>query len=160
MAIEVKLPRQSEENDESLITFWHVSEGDYIEKGETLVEVQTAKTVSEIEAPESGYIKEIKKQRGDTVKVDEVLVVLDSNTSSESAAELETAITVEVLEKPQEVEAVIEVRATPRVKRLAKQLGVDWVKVTPTRPDGKLSLEDVQEAADAFKSTGCKRNNY
>jgi pyruvate dehydrogenase E2 component (dihydrolipoamide acetyltransferase) len=147
MAIEVKLPRQSEDNDESLITFWHVSEGDYIEKGQTLVEVQTAKAISEIEAPESSYIKEIKKQRGDTVKVDEVLVVLDTNTSAESDAELETAITVEELEKPEEVKSVVEVKATPRVKRLATQLGVDWKKVTPTRPDGKLTLEDIREAA-------------
>nr|WP_304215029.1 2-oxo acid dehydrogenase subunit E2 [Fredinandcohnia onubensis] len=147
MAIEVKLPRQSEDNDESLITFWHVSEGDYIEKGQTLVEVQTAKAISEIEAPESSYIKEIKKLRGDTVKVDEVLVVLDTNTSGESDAELETAITVEELEKPQEVKSVVEVKATPRVKRLATQLGVDWKKVTPARPDGKLTLEDIREAA-------------
>lgn len=150
MAIEVKLPRQSEDNDESLITFWHVSEGDYIEKGQTLVEVQTAKAISEIEAPESSYIKEIKKLRGDTVKVDEVLVVLDTNTSAESDAELETAITVEELEKPQEVKPVVEVKATPRVKRLATQLGVDWQKVTPTRPDGKLTLEDIREAAGAL----------
>ncbi|RFB15211.1 2-oxo acid dehydrogenase subunit E2 [Bacillus sp. HNG] len=150
MAIEVKLPRQSEDNDESLITFWHASEGDYIEKGQTLVEVQTAKAVSEIEAPESSYIKEIKKQRGDTVKVDEVLVVLDTNSSGESDAELETATTVEVVENSQEVETVVEVRATPRVKRLAKQLGVDWQKVTPTSPAGKLSLDDIREAAEAL----------
>ncbi|MEH7379044.1 2-oxo acid dehydrogenase subunit E2 [Bacillus sp. JJ1533] len=156
MAIEVKLPRQSEENDESLITFWQVSEGDYIEKGETLVEVQTAKAVSEIEAPESGYIKEIKKQRGDTVKVDEVLVVLDTNSTSENEAQIETAATVEVLEKPQEAEVAIEVRATPRVKRLAKELGVDWQKVTPTSSDGKLSLDDIREAADALNQPVAK----
>ncbi|MEH7223633.1 2-oxo acid dehydrogenase subunit E2 [Bacillus sp. JJ1566] len=159
MAIEVKLPRQSEENDESLITFWHVSEGDYIEKGQTLVEVQTAKAVSEIEAPESSYIKEIKKQRGDTVKVDEVLVILDTNSSSESDAELEAATTVEELEKPEELEAVVEVRATPRVKRLAKELGVDWQTVTPTSPDGKLSLEDIREAANSLNQPVAKEAN-
>lgn len=63
MLIEVKLPRLSDDHDESLITFWHVSEGDAVEKGDTLVEVQTEKAVSEIEAPESGIVKEIRKKK-------------------------------------------------------------------------------------------------
>jgi len=64
MLIEVNLPRLSDTLDESLITFWHVSEGDPVEKGDTLVEVQTEKAVSEIEAPESGVVKEKSEKNG------------------------------------------------------------------------------------------------
>ena len=70
MAIDVTLPRQSEKLDESLIVFWHVAEGDTVEEGDILVEVQTEKVVTEIESPASGIIQKIKKQRGDSVKVD------------------------------------------------------------------------------------------
>lgn len=62
MSISVQLPRLSDTHDESLITFWHVSEGDEVKKDDTIVEVQTEKAVSEIQAPESGIIKEIRKK--------------------------------------------------------------------------------------------------
>ncbi|MBY6273576.1 MAG: dihydrolipoyllysine acetyltransferase, partial [Bacillaceae bacterium] len=78
MLIEVNLPRLSDTLDESLITFWHVSEGDPVEKGDTLVEVQTEKAVSEIEAPESGVVKEIRKKRGETAAVGDVLAVIET----------------------------------------------------------------------------------
>jgi pyruvate dehydrogenase E2 component (dihydrolipoamide acetyltransferase) len=138
MLIEVKLPRLSDTHDESLITFWHVSEGDSVEKNDTLVEVQTEKAVSEIEAPESGVVKEIRKKRGDTAAVGEVLAVIE--TANETAASSE--------EQPKAAQEVpVERKATPRVKKLAKELGVDWRLVTPTGPNGKVTEEDIRNAA-------------
>jgi pyruvate dehydrogenase E2 component (dihydrolipoamide acetyltransferase) len=134
MLIEVKLPRLSDTHDESLITFWHVSEGDSVEKNDTLVEVQTEKAVSEIEAPESGVVKEIRKKRGETAAVGEVLAVIETASSTE--------------EQPKVAQEVpVERKATPRVKKLAKELGVDWRLVTPTGPNGKVTEEDIRNAA-------------
>ena len=151
MAMEIKLPRQSEKLDESLITFWQVSEGDPVEKGDVLVEVQTEKAISEVEAPESGVIREIVKKRGDTVKVDEVLAVLDSgggeSESAEESAPAEEKSTVEEEEPPEG-----NTKATPRVKKFAKELGVDWKLVTPERADGKVTEEDVRKFAEGDKS--------
>lgn len=62
MIIEIKLPQLSEEYNESLIAFWHVSEGDAVEQNDILVEVQTEKAVSELHAPASGIVKEIRKK--------------------------------------------------------------------------------------------------
>ena len=149
--MEIKLPRQSEKLDESLITFWQVSEGDPVEKGDVLVEVQTEKAISEVEAPESGVIREIVKKRGDTVKVDEVLAVLDSgggeSESAEESAPAEEKSTVEEEEPPES-----NTKATPRVKKFAKELGVDWKLVTPERADGKVTEEDVRKFAEGDKS--------
>ncbi len=134
MLIEVKLPRLSDTHDESLITFWHVLEGDSVEKNDTLVEVQTEKAVSEIEAPESGVVKEIRKKRGETAAVGEVLAVIETASSTE--------------EQPKVAQEVpVERKATPRVKKLAKELGVDWRLVTPTGPNGKVTEEDIRNAA-------------
>ncbi|WP_462420231.1 dihydrolipoamide acetyltransferase family protein [Salinicoccus sp. Marseille-QA3877] len=127
MAMEIKLPRQSEKLDESLITFWQVSEGDPVEKGDVLVEVQTEKAVSEVEAPASGVIKEIVKKRGDTVTVDEVLAVLESGQKASDDNK----------------------KAAPRVKKIAKELGVDWKLVKPERSDGKVTEEDVRMFAES-----------
>ncbi|BDG43778.1 dihydrolipoamide acetyltransferase family protein [Saccharococcus caldoxylosilyticus] len=138
MLIEVKLPRLSDAHDESLITFWHVSEGDSVEKNDTLVEVQTEKAVSEIEAPDSGVVKEIRKKRGETAAVGDVLAIIE--TANETAASSE--------EQPKVAQEVpVERKATPRVKKLAKELGVDWRLVTPTGPNGKITEEDIRNAA-------------
>lgn len=142
MAMEIKLPRQSEKLDESLITFWQVSEGDSVEKGDVLVEVQTEKAVSEVEAPASGVIKEIVKKRGDTVTVDEVLAVLESGADESGVVEESEAVEEA---KPSDDNK----KATPRVKKIAKELGVDWKLVTPERSDGKVTEEDVRKFAES-----------
>ncbi|GMN99345.1 2-oxo acid dehydrogenase subunit E2 [Parageobacillus thermoglucosidasius] len=149
MLMEVKLPRLSDTYDESLITFWHVSEGDAVEKGDTLVEVQTEKAVSEIEAPESGIVKEIRKKRGETAAVGEVLAVIETAAETADSPEEQEKTEQEIPEETavQAQEIPVEKKATPRVKKLAKELGVDWRLVTPTGPDGKVTEEDVRNAA-------------
>lgn len=145
MLIEVKLPRLSDDHDESLITFWHVSEGDAVEKGDTLVEVQTEKAVSEIEAPESGIVKEIRKKRADTAAVGEVLAIIE--TTNDRSIETTNETTPAAEEQPKVVQEVLEERkATPRVKKLARELGVDWRLVIPTGPNGKVTEEDIRNA--------------
>jgi pyruvate dehydrogenase E2 component (dihydrolipoamide acetyltransferase) len=138
MLIEVKLPRLSDTHDESLITFWHVSEGDSVEKNDTLVEVQTEKAVSEIEAPESGVVKEIRKKRGETAAIGEVLAVIETANETASLTEEQPKVAQEI---------PVERKATPRVKKLAKELEVDWRLVTPTGPNGKVTEEDIRNAA-------------
>jgi pyruvate dehydrogenase E2 component (dihydrolipoamide acetyltransferase) len=138
MLIEVKLPRLSDTHDESLITFWHVSEGDSVEKNDPLVEVQTEKAVSEIEAPESGVVKEIRKKRGETAAVGDVLAIIETANETASSTEEQPKVAQEV---------PVERKATPRVKKLAKELGVDWRLVTPTGPNGKVTEEDIRNAA-------------
>ncbi|WP_044895323.1 2-oxo acid dehydrogenase subunit E2 [Bacillus alveayuensis] len=146
MLIEVKLPRLSDEHDESLITFWHVSEGDTVEKGDTLVEVQTEKAVSEIEAQESGVVKEIRKKRADTAAVGDVLAVIE--TADETAPSTEEPTNHSTEEQQKVVQEVVEERkATPRVKKLARELGVDWRLVIPTGPNGKVMEDDIRNAA-------------
>lgn len=139
MAIDVTLPRQSEKLDESLIVFWHVAEGDTVEEGDILVEVQTEKVVTEIESPASGIIQKIKKQRGDSVKVDEVLAVIGSLEESSNKS-----VTTEPVSQQEK-------KAAPRVKKLAKSLGVDWKKIEPTSSDGKITEDDVRKFAEEMK---------
>lgn len=148
MLVEVKLPRFSEEHDESLITFWHVQEGDKVEAGQTIVEVQTEKAISEIEAPASGIMKQIYKKRGDTVAVEEVLAVIDTTSSSAFKQEPHAEPRKQNESGTSNVDAKsFTIKAAPRVKKLARELGVDLAQVTPTHPDGKINEEDVRKFA-------------
>lgn len=154
MTLEITLPRQSEKLDESLITFWQVAEGDSVEKGEPMVEVQTEKAVTEVQAPESGVIKDIVKKRGDTVKVGEVLAVMDieSKQSAENNIPGEKSETLNEEKVRQDAPEAYK-KATPRVKKLAKELDVDWKLVTPSGSGGKVTEEDVQKFVEKSDSS-------
>nr|WP_241535798.1 biotin/lipoyl-containing protein [Indiicoccus explosivorum] len=74
---EVRVPQVTEDVDESLIVLWYVSEGDTVEKGDALVEIQTEKAVSVIEAEESGTVIEINVKRGESAKVGTVIAKIE-----------------------------------------------------------------------------------
>lgn len=143
MIIEIKLPQLSEEYNESLIAFWHVSEGDEVEQNDILVEVQTEKAVSELHAPASGIVKEIRKKRGDTASVGEVLATIET-AERDGQPDIKQEETNERPEEQIATEQKVEKRATPRVKKLAKELGVDWRLVEPTGLNGKVTEEDIR----------------
>ncbi len=156
MTVEVKLPKTSESADESLIVFWHVEEGDSVAEGDTLVEVQTEKAVTEVEAPADGLVSRILKKRAEVAKEGDILAVILTEDDQQ----------VEVTGKPQEesgsspsAETSIQQadagqssgkpKASPRVKKLARDLGIDLAAVTPSGPNGKITAEDVEKAATA-----------
>lgn len=74
--IEVKMPKMGLTMEEGVISSWNKSVGDFIEKGEILVEIDVDKTITEIEAPSSGTVEEIRFEEGDEVSVGEVLAII------------------------------------------------------------------------------------
>ncbi|WP_027109223.1 2-oxo acid dehydrogenase subunit E2 [Lacticigenium naphthae] len=152
MSFEVVLPRQSEKVDESLITFWHVQEGDKVEKGDPLVEVQTEKAVSEVEATKAGFVTKIMKERSETAKAGDVLALIsETRETQEDSSESKEALRFEEQTETDD-EAAREPKATPKVKKLAKELGVDWKTIPPSEGD-TLTAQDVKLFAKEAKGT-------
>jgi 2-oxoglutarate dehydrogenase E1 component len=75
--VEIQMPAMGESVTEGTILEWHKKEGEYVEEGETVVEVSTDKIDAEIPAPESGVITKVLKAEDETVKVGEALAELD-----------------------------------------------------------------------------------
>lgn len=73
---DIILPKTDDEINESTITFWHLQEGDDVKKGDVLVEIQTEKAVTEIEAEVDGTLEKINVKRGEVAKVGDVLGVI------------------------------------------------------------------------------------
>ncbi|PTX61847.1 pyruvate dehydrogenase E2 component (dihydrolipoamide acetyltransferase) [Melghirimyces profundicolus] len=157
--MEVKVPKTTDEGLDSVVVFWHKREGDPIEAGEVLLEIQTEKTEFEVESPASGRVSRILKDRGDVVSVGEVVALIeDVSDASESTGDA-----------VQEVGATVEtpapkpfVAASPRVRKLAKELGVDLTDIKGTGPGGRPTEEDVRKAVQADRSetvrfTGIRR---
>ncbi|MDN3438429.1 biotin/lipoyl-binding protein [Planococcus sp. APC 3900] len=145
--IEIRLPQLAEDVNESLMVLWFVSVGDFVEKGQPLVEIQTEKAVSEITAESSGTIQEIAVKRGDSAKVGDVLATIDPEgvPGKRSAGQEETPAQVMAKEtEPKKQEASSFVRVSPRLRRLAKDLGVNLEAVKGSGPQGSITEEDIR----------------
>ncbi|MBB5179811.1 pyruvate dehydrogenase E2 component (dihydrolipoamide acetyltransferase) [Planomicrobium koreense] len=166
---EVKLPKLRDDVEESLVVVWFVSEGDAVEKGDRLVEVQTEKEVSELDAEESGKVKEIVVNRGESAKVGEVLALIDTEGSPKpnpvkqkaavkkaEAPDASTGTKPEVQKITKQVspkeegtgeEAPKMVRIAPGLRKLARDLDVDLAQVSGTGRNGNITGDDIRKAA-------------
>ena len=80
------MPQMGESVTEGVVLEWHKTEGDFVEEGETVVEVSTDKVDAEVPAPASGVLEKIMAQPDDTVSVGQVLAQLDPNGSGNGAS--------------------------------------------------------------------------
>ncbi len=74
--IEIKMPDLGQTVDEMTIVNWHIKVGDKVNKGDVLLEVETDKSVSEVESFADGIVEQINYEDGDVVKAGEVIVML------------------------------------------------------------------------------------
>jgi pyruvate dehydrogenase E2 component (dihydrolipoamide acetyltransferase) len=128
VAYEFKLPDLGEGLTEGEIARWLVREGQEIAEDDPLVEIATDKTTVEIPSPAGGTVSQILVAEGAVVPVGTVLVVIGGDGASAPAV--------------QEVPA--RVQATPIVRRIAQELGVDLATVTGTGPGGRITEDDVR----------------
>ena len=150
MAYEFKLPDLGEGLTEGEIARWLVSEGEEVAEDDPLVEIQTDKTTVEIPSPAAGKVARILVAEGEVVPVGTVLVVIGEDGAapteqpgSEPAA-AETAVSGgQAPGRGQKGR----VRATPLVRRLAQELGVQLEAIEGSGPRGRVTEEDVRVAA-------------
>jgi pyruvate dehydrogenase E2 component (dihydrolipoamide acetyltransferase) len=142
VAYEFKLPDLGEGLTEGEIARWLVSEGQEIAEDDPLVEIATDKTTVEIPSPAGGTVSQILVQEGEVVPVGTVLVVIGGN----GAAPPPKAEPTVASQPPQQRPRDEKVRATPLVRRLADELGVDLASVHGTGPQGRITEADVRGA--------------
>lgn len=142
---QVKLPDIGEGLTEGEIVEWLVKEGSYVKQFQPLVKVLTAKATVEIPSPFEGLIVRILAKPGDVVKVGEVLVEIET--------EAREAPKIEEKEVHLERGEAIVIRAPPRVRKLARELGVDLSKVKGTGPGGVITESDVLRYAEEMKKS-------
>ena len=139
MAYEFKLPDLGEGLTEGEVARWLVSEGDEVAEDQPLVEIQTDKTTVEIPSPAAGKVAQILVEEGKVVPVGTILVVIgEDGKVSQPDKPLDQV--------PGRAPAG-RVRATPLVRRLAQELGVDLESVAGSGPQGRVTEADVREAA-------------
>ena len=149
MAYEFKLPDLGEGLTEGEIARWLVAEGQELAEDDPLVEIATDKTTVEIPSPAAGTVTRILVAEGEVVPVGTVLVVIGGDGATEPAErepeqkrpQPPPAATASVYQSQARVQA------TPVVRRVAQELGVDLASLTGTGPNGRVTEEDVRSAA-------------
>jgi len=155
MAYEFKLPDLGEGLTEGEIARWLVSEGQEVAEDDPLVEIQTDKTTVEIPSPAAGVVSRILAQEGDVVPVGNVIVVIGGDLDGPvPAAEPEAPRRPEASDIVSRATRPAErVRATPLVRRLAHQLGVDLAGISPSGAGARVTEDDVRAAAGGASDT-------
>lgn len=143
---DVILPKFDDDYNESSIIFWHKQEGDSVAKGDVLVEVQTEKAVSEIEAESAGILERIIVKRGEVATVGDTLAVINDDTTQ--LEEADTDAINESAEKSTKTGQSNFVRIAPRLRKLAKDLQVDLTKVTGTGRNNAITENDIKNFQD------------
>jgi pyruvate dehydrogenase E2 component (dihydrolipoamide acetyltransferase) len=149
VAYEFKLPDLGEGLTEGEIARWLVSEGQEIGEDDPLVEIQTDKTTVEIPSPAAGKVARILVAEGETVAVGTVLVVIgeDGAAPADEQPLAEEPTVTSPRQAPGHAPAGQRVRATPLVRRLAQELGVELEALEGSGPQGRVTEEDVRSAA-------------
>ena len=158
MAFEIIMPKLGVDMQEGEIIEWKKQEGDVVNEGDILLEIMSDKTNMELEAEDSGVLLKITRQAGETVPVTEVIgyigaegeVVADNAASApaaEAAPQVEEVATVEAPVVAAQAPVVHEggkVRATPKARKVARELGIDLAQVPGTGAKGRVHADDVE----------------
>ena len=130
---------------EGEVSKWYVKVGDVVKENQPLVEIITEKVTVELPSPANGTIIKIGPEAGKIAKVGEVIVVIDDGKEDDNVkdgAKEETRVDKkEIIKEEIKSRKVI---ATPAVKRLAKEMGIDITKVVATGEDGRITEKDVK----------------
>lgn len=153
------LPDLGEGLPDAEIVEWHVSVGDKVVADQPLVSMETAKAVVEVPAPQSGRIAKLHGKAGDIIRTGAPLVEFEEGEAKreDSGTVVGTVETGgEILDEQQGTvaPAQVGVRATPAVRAMAKRLDVDLSIVTPSGPDGLITVADVQRVARVLTEAG------
>jgi pyruvate dehydrogenase E2 component (dihydrolipoamide acetyltransferase) len=160
MAISVVMPALEMAQENGKLLAWRKKEGERVNKGEPLLEIETDKAVVEIEAPGDGILAGITADVGAVIPVGETIAWLVAPGEKPPARTASTAPTARASSGGDRTTAAAAAQAaeqpatsapqiSPKARRLAKEMGVDITRLRGTGPEGTITTEDVQKFADA-----------
>ncbi len=171
--VQIAMPEMGESVTEGIVLEWHVAEGDFVNEGDTVVEVSTDKVDAEVPAPTSGVITKLIASVDDEVPVGAPLAEMEAGEgSSGSTGEPQGGTpagedVASFSESPPAAPSAggngagssagnggADVKATPVARRVAAATGVDLASVSGSGPGSKVTKEDVLSAGDGKVNGG------
>lgn len=153
---QVIMPKMGDGMTEGTILRWLKKEGDAVENGEVIAEIETDKASVELPAESSGKLATILVKEGQTVPVGTVIAEILAEGETSQAVSIpspppSSAEAVPLPTTPPEPAARAEspleerVKASPLARRKAKEAGIDLAMIKGTGPGGRIVERDVQQ---------------
>ena len=150
MLVEVKVPQLSESVSEATLLAWHKKAGEYVQRDENLIDIETDKVVLELPAPQAGLLTTIVKGDGGTVVSNEVIATIDTDAKAPAAGKAAPAVASapaavkDAAPKPQpQTKPAAEPIVLPAARKLAAESKIDLSVVPGTGRGGRVTKEDV-----------------
>jgi len=159
VATKVEMPLLSQTMSEGTVSRWIRQEGEELQKGEPLLEVETDKALVEVPAPEDGVLLKILAEVNQSVPVGGLLGVLGAEGEDFSSL-LRKGPTPPPMESRTEASAPVvdQVSArtpakmiSPRARRLAEEHHIDWRNLRSSGADGQITEKDIQAVIGGTK---------
>ena len=155
--MEIRIPPLSESVSTATLMNWRKQVGDYVERDEILIEVETDKVVFELPAPAAGKLTRIVMPDGATVTSNDLVAELDTGAKEPAGAKAapakaETKKPAAPAAKPVTKPASAPV-LTPSARRLAAELNMDPAAISASTPGGRITKTEVQAQAKAKAPT-------
>lgn len=161
MTIEVKVPVFAESVAEANLLNWHKKVGDFVKRGDNLIDIETDKVTLEVAAPNNGVLVEILKQDGEDVESDEIIAIID--TEKKSSVEETTPVVAAEEVAPQqqtllEPETVPETAPEPVATKQTVSTEIEETpKLSPAvrnlLSENKLQTSDIKTHKDPHRIT-------
>ncbi|HJU49510.1 MAG TPA: 2-oxoglutarate dehydrogenase complex dihydrolipoyllysine-residue succinyltransferase [Pseudogulbenkiania sp.] len=148
MLIEVKVPQLPESVSEATLMSWHKKVGEFVNRDENLIDLETDKVVLELPAPQAGIIVKLIEQDGTTVTSGQLIAQIDTAAKAGETAPA-TAAAPAAAAAPSVTAAAPGGAAMPSAAKLAAETGVNLADVAGSGRDGRILKEDVAAAKPA-----------
>jgi 2-oxoglutarate dehydrogenase E2 component (dihydrolipoamide succinyltransferase) len=141
--VEVKVPVLAESVPDATLLEWYKKTGERVERGESLIDLETDKVTLEVAAPEAGVLVEVRKQTGDVVMSQDILAVIDTAAAATAVAAPATASAAAVAPAARAEAA----KMGPAARKLVAEAGIDPANIQGSGKDGRVTKGDVLAAS-------------
>lgn len=152
MTTQIRMPAFSATMESAKLLAWLVAEGETVEKGQVIAEIETDKSIAEIESPFAGTVRKLLVPEGDEdIDVETPLIELDIGDAEVPSPPLQSPVETEAASTHNEGKTESRhphgsdkpVAAAPAARRAAKDVGINLHDVVGTGPGGRITREDV-----------------
>ena len=162
MILEMKVPSPGESISEVEIAQWLVEDGDYVEKDQTIAEVDSDKATLDLPAEESGVIT-LKAEEGDAVLVGQVVCLIDTKATKpkKQTKKVNEVIIEEKSEKtePKNLDSKNDVNSpSPAASKILNEKGIDPSTIKGSGRGGRISKQDALKALPKVDTEAISRD--
>ena len=149
MLVEIKVPALAESVADATLLEWQKQAGDFVKRGENLIDLETDKVTLEVAAQNDGIVKELLRETGDVVEPGDVLAIIDTDAE---IPESDRKAAIEILneETPDQVSAeALENKSSaasgPAARKLLSEQGLKTNDIQGSGKGGRITKTDVQD---------------